>query len=73
MLDRADVIGFARERHDAVGFRLKMQAEPVRRAILRLDQASFQTMKHDLWADIDDALGCCHKEACPKNAAPQQI
>src|SRR6266849_6088120 len=57
VLDGADVLGFARQRHDAVGFWLKMQAKPVRRAILRLDEASFQTMKYRLGPDIDDALG----------------
>jgi hypothetical protein len=73
MLDGADVLGFARQRHDAIGFGLKMQAEAVRRAILGLDQASFQAMKHRLGPDIDDALSCCHDHACHENAAPQQI
>jgi hypothetical protein len=65
------VVCFARERQDAVGFRLKVQAELAGGAILRLDEASFETVERRFWSDIDNTLGC--HQNLPLNAATQQI
>ena len=56
-LDRLDVVGFAGERADAIGFWLKMQAQLVGSAIFRLYEAPLETVKRPLGPDVDNALG----------------
>jgi hypothetical protein len=72
-LDGPDVPGLAGHGHDAVAFRLEVEAEPMRIAILCFDQPTFQTVKNRLRADIHDAFGGSHKNPQPEFAAPQQM
>jgi hypothetical protein len=55
--DGPHVLRLAGHGHDAVAFRLEVEAKPTRITVLCLNQPTFQAVKNRLRADIHDAFG----------------